>query len=83
MLTSAVVVRVDNAATQPKSPPALSAGVAAIVMGATTHDHNAAFLHQISDRRITLRSLPKLCSWTTLINSPGSFQNDLGHSGMT
>ena len=42
-LTSAVVVRVDNAATQPKSPPELSAGVAAIVMGATTHDHNAVF----------------------------------------
>ena len=37
ILTSAVVVRVDDAAAARPPPPAGSAGVAAIVMGATTH----------------------------------------------
>ena len=40
-------MRVDNAATQPKSSPAKSAGVAAMAMGATTHGHSGAFFHQI------------------------------------
>ena len=34
---SAVVVRVDDVAQPPSPPPAKAAGVAAIVMGATTH----------------------------------------------
>ena len=40
-------MRVDNSATQPKSPPAGSAGVAAMVMGATTHGRSATFFYQI------------------------------------
>ena len=43
------MVRVDNAATLPKSPPAKAAGVATMVMviGATTHGRSAAFFYQI------------------------------------
>ena len=37
------MVRVDNAEILPKSLPAKSAGVAAMVMSATTHGRNAAF----------------------------------------
>ena len=65
MLTSAVVVRVDNAATQPKSPPALSAGVAAIVMGATTHGPQRGFFQQILIDASQANIVTKLCSWTT------------------
>ena len=36
-LTSAVVVRVDDAAAARPPPPAKAAGVAAMLMGATTH----------------------------------------------
>ena len=37
MLTSAVVVRVDDAAAARLPPPAKAPGVAAMLMGATTH----------------------------------------------
>ena len=37
VLTSAVVVRVDDAAAARPPPPAKAAGVAAMLMGATTH----------------------------------------------
>ena len=37
MLTSAVVVRVDDAAAARPPPPAKAPGVAAMLMGATTH----------------------------------------------
>ena len=36
-----------NTAEMPKSPPAKSAGVAAMVMGATTHGRSAAFFLEI------------------------------------
>ena len=48
-----------------RRPPAKAAGVAAIVMGATTHGHSAAFFHQILIGVLPVFPLPKLCSWTT------------------
>ena len=42
-IASAVVVPVDDAATPRPPPPAGSANVAAMVMGATTHGPSAAF----------------------------------------
>ena len=48
MLTSsAVVVRVDDAAAARPLPPAKAPGVAAMLMGATTHGRSAVFFHQI------------------------------------
>ena len=47
MLTSAVVVRVDDAAAARPPPPAKAPGVAAMLMGATTHGRSAAFFRNI------------------------------------
>ena len=44
--------------------PRGSAGVAAMVMGATTHGRSAAFFHQILIDVKVFFSLPNSCSWT-------------------
>ena len=50
MLTSAVVVRVDGAAAARPPPPAKGPGVAAMLMGATTHGRSAAFFRNFCPR---------------------------------
>ena len=56
-LTSAVVVRVDDAAQPPSPPPAKApAGVAAMVMGATTHGPQRGFFRNFCQRTRDVRS---------------------------
>ena len=50
VLTSALVVRVDDAAAARPPPPAKAPGVAAMLMGATTHGCSAAFFRNFCPR---------------------------------
>ena len=56
---------VDDAAAARPPSPAKAAGVAAIVMGATTHGRSEAFFHQILIDASEALSVTKLCLWTT------------------
>ena len=66
MLTSAVVVRVrvDDAAAARPPPPAKAPGVAAMLMGATTHGRSAAFFRNFCPRTWDVNCYVFLCSWT-------------------
>ena len=55
---------VDDAAQPPSPPPAESAGVAAMVMGATTWIFGACFFGTFWPRTRDVKNVADLCSWT-------------------